>query len=501
MFKKVIPFCALIGLANISNAQNINLKSASKFANTITAADLKKHLTIVASDEMEGRGTATQGEIKAANYIAGYMKSIGLTPGNNGSYFQLWPIYQDSLISTNLSINNQEYKYGTDFLPGAGNSNAQYNFSEVVFINPKDTAFVNNKVNITGKLVLISPQSESNPRASMMQQFRLMSQLQSKGAAAVLIVSNNLPAKKLPEPTGRLKVSKYNSSVNISNYSISPALAQAITNINFADADAIKDLPVKTYKAEISLAYNGTTQTLESRNVLGIIEGTDLKDEYVVLTAHFDHEGIKDGVIYNGADDDGSGTVSILELAEAFAAAKKAGKGPRRTIVFMAVSGEEKGLLGSAYYGSHPVFPLEKTSVNLNIDMIGRLDSTHIAENKTNYVYIVGDDKLSTELNPITYKANKLTNLHLNHKYNDPKDPMRIYYRSDHYNFAKYGVPIIFYFNGTHADYHQPSDKVEKINFDIMEKRAKLVFYTAWEIANKNEMLKRDLKLPEQGGR
>jgi len=236
--------------------------------------------------------------------------------------------------------------------------------------------------------------------------------------------------------------------------------------------------------------------------VLGVVEGTDLKDEYVFITAHYDHEGIRnDTVIYYGADDDGSGTVSVLELAEAFAKAKAAGKGPRRSVVFMTVSGEERGLLGSHYYSEHPIFPLDKTTVNLNIDMIGRIDPKRKHGDSTNYVYVVGDDKLSSDLRVISESVNKkYTKLELDYKYNDPNDTERIYYRSDHYNFARKGVPIIFYFNGTHADYHRPTDTPDKINYELMSKRAKLIFYTAWEMANRNEMLKRDIPLDTPAG-
>jgi Zn-dependent M28 family amino/carboxypeptidase len=235
---------------------------------------------------------------------------------------------------------------------------------------------------------------------------------------------------------------------------------------------------------------------MESSNVIGVLPGTDKKDEYVFVTGHYDHLGKKDSVIYYGADDDGSGTTSVLEIAETFVKAKEKGFAPRRTMVFMTVSGEEKGLWGSDYYTSHPVFSLDSTSVDLNIDMVGRIDPERKYGDSTNYVYTIGEDKLSSDLQPITDSINnKFTHLELDRKYNDLKDPNRFYYRSDHYNFAKHGVPIIFYFNGTHADYHKPTDTVDKINFDLMAKRVKLVFYTAWAIANRDNMLKRDMPL------
>jgi Zn-dependent M28 family amino/carboxypeptidase len=186
----------------------------------------------------------------------------------------------------------------------------------------------------------------------------------------------------------------------------------------------------------------------------------------------------------------------MLEIAAAFCRAKAAEKGPRRSILFLANSGEEKGLWGSAYYTDHPSFPLDKTTVDLNIDMIGRIDPNRQNGDSTNYVYVVGDDKLSSDLHTISEAANnKYTKLELDYKFNDPKDPERIYYRSDHYNFARYDVPIIFYFDGIHKDYHQPTDTPDKINYDLLAKRARLVFYTAWDIANRNDMLKRDIKL------
>lgn len=229
--------------------------------------------------------------------------------------------------------------------------------------------------------------------------------------------------------------------------------------------------------------------SLKAVNVLGYLEGTDLKEEVLVFSAHYDHIGInasgKDR-INNGADDDGSGTTAILELARAFSYAKKEGKGPRRSLLFLAVVGEEKGLLGSAWYTSHPVFPLKNTIADLNIDMIGRIDPAH--QNNPNYCYLIGSDKLSSTLHQISEQANATyTKLDIDYKYNAPDDPERIYYRSDHYNFAKNNIPIIFYFNGVHEDYHKPSDEISKIRFDLLIKRAQLVFYTGWELANRNQ--------------
>ena len=224
---------------------------------------------------------------------------------------------------------------------------------------------------------------------------------------------------------------------------------------------------------------------VKGENVLGFIQGTDLKDEVLIITAHYDHLGKKDTSIYNGADDNASGTSAILEIAEAFMKAKKDSVGPRRSILIMAVSGEEKGLLGSKYYTDKPIYSLEKTIANLNVDMIGRIDKHH---KNGDYVYLIGSDRLSTELHNISEEVNrKHFNLKLDYTYNDKDDPNRYYYRSDHYNFAKNNIPVIFYFNGVHGDYHKSTDTIDKIDFKKTQKISRLIFLTAWELANRNE--------------
>ena len=231
-----------------------------------------------------------------------------------------------------------------------------------------------------------------------------------------------------------------------------------------------------------------SNQIIRGENVLGYIEGTDLKNELIIITAHYDHLGKHDSLIFNGADDDASGVAGAMEIAEAFMITKKEGFGPRRSILIMPVSGEEKGLLGSKYYTDNPIYPLEKTIANLNIDMIGRLDDWH---DNGNYVYLIGSDRLSLELHNINEEINsKYIGLDLDYRFNDEDDPNRYYYRSDHYNFAKNNIPVIFYFNGIHEDYHRPSDTIEKLDFNKIEIITKLIFLTAWELANREERIK-----------
>ena len=262
--------------------------------------------------------------------------------------------------------------------------------------------------------------------------------------------------------------------------------------------------PDKDYFQKMTLNISrGNEGEVDSENVIAIIEGTEKPEEYLILTAHLDHVGygrtgsrlrksyigeVKDR-IHNGADDDGSGTVAMLEIAQAFKQASKKGKGPKRSIIFLHVTGEEKGLLGSAYYSDNPIYPLSNTVANLNLDMIGRIDPTRKGD-KREYIYIIGSDHDSQDLHEISEQTNLQTvNLDLDYRYNAKDDPQRFYYRSDHYNFAKKGIPIIFYFSGTHEDYHLPSDTPDKINYDLLELRSKLIFYTAWNIANRDQRI------------
>lgn len=452
------------------------------YAKTITADDLKKHLYIIASKEMEGRETATEGQRKAATYIENHFRQLGLKPMVNGSYQQMFPVYQDSLLNASIKVNGQDFALDKDFNVNLNNSiDATQRFSEVVVVGTGNADSINAST-LTGKLVVLL---ENIPA--------LYETARNKGAASVLVVSNAFPRVTPASKKSSAYLYAFKKAITPQQLYISGNLLRAITK-----TDSIaKTIGVKTYSADVLLDVQKQTSSMESTNVLGMLEGSDLKDQYLFITAHYDHLGKRDTTIYYGADDDGSGTVGVLELAEAFAKAKAAGKGPRRSIVFMTVSGEEKGLWGSEYYGSHPILPLEKTTADLNIDMIGRIDPKRKVGDSTNYVYVVGDDKLSSDLRIISEAVNKqYTKLELDYKYNDPNDKEFIYYRSDHYNFAKNGVPIIFYFNGTHADYHRPTDTPDKIDYSLMSKRAKLICHTAWEMANRNELLKRDLPLP-----
>ncbi|WP_370101794.1 M28 family peptidase [Xanthomarina gelatinilytica] len=225
-----------------------------------------------------------------------------------------------------------------------------------------------------------------------------------------------------------------------------------------------------------------------TENVLAYIEGIEKPEEVLVISAHYDHLGIEDDQIYYGADDDGSGTVALMEMAQAFKMAAKDGFGPKRSILFLHLTAEEIGLQGSRFYTENPIFQLSKTIANLNIDMIGRVDAPH--ENNSNYLYLIGTDRLSKELHLLSEKVNEtFFNLDIDYRFNDEDDKNRYYYRSDHYNFALHNIPVIFYFNGEHEDYHQPTDTPDKINYPLLEKRTQLIFATAWQLANRENRL------------
>jgi len=260
----------------------------------------------------------------------------------------------------------------------------------------------------------------------------------------------------------------------------------------YIDAGVESPIEENNYYQPIPASYfNGGSNGNPSQNVVAFIKGSEKPDEIIVLSAHYDHVGIENGEVYNGADDDGSGTVALIEIAKAFQKAKKQGNGPKRSILFLHVTGEEIGLYGSRYYTENPLFPLSNTVVNLNVDMIGRIGSEK--EGNDNYVYLIGSDKLSQELHDVSEEVNKrYTNLELDYTYNDENDPNRFYYRSDHYNFAKNNIPVIFYFNGTHKDYHKHTDTPDKIEYELLAKRSRLIFLTTWELANREARIKLD---------
>lgn len=253
--------------------------------------------------------------------------------------------------------------------------------------------------------------------------------------------------------------------------------------VNYYKKQNIKPALPNSYFQNIPETAFKSLKGIKAQNILAFIEGSEKPNEIVLLSAHIDHLGNKHNQIHYGADDNASGTAAIMQIGRAFQYAKNKGIAPKRSIVIAHFTAEEIGLYGSRFYAKNPEFKLTNTVVDLNIDMIGRVDKKH--ENNPNYIYIIGDDRLSKHLHFISEKMNStFTNLELDYTFNAEDDPNRYYYRSDHYSFASKNIPSIFYFNGEHEDYHKPTDTKEKINFKLLEKRTKLIFYTAWHIAN-----------------
>jgi hypothetical protein len=501
-------------------AQN---KDAIRFGQGITKDNAYKHLSVLASDEYEGRETGTPGGWKAADYIRAHFKTIGLKGPVKGEYFQPVDMVRYGL-SQILTIDGQPAEALKDFyiMPQTVSTKGfMFNTPTVLFAGYgliKDGYNDFEGQNVAGKVVMVlraAAPGASTPATATTASTRAagaalntkLKYLSDNKAAAVLVIdpavdnmSDNLKAylqteqlvMKSRDNAARQNTPQAMPVITIGTSTANKILAQTGSNLDALTKKITESGKPATQeiKIAVSVSASKTEKKVRAENVLGFLEGSDpkLKSEVLVITGHYDHIGITpdakgDDKINNGADDDGSGTTGVLMVAEAFAKAKKAGKGPKRSILFMTVTGEEKGLLGSEWYSENPVFPLEKTITNLNIDMIGRGDKDHESDN--NFVYIIGSDMLSSDLDRIGKKANKdYVNIKLDEKYNNRTDPNRFYYRSDHYNFAKHGIPVIFYFNGVHEDYHQPSDEVSKIDFPMLAKRAKLVYFTAWELAN-----------------
>ncbi|WP_262247611.1 M28 family peptidase [Parapedobacter soli] len=492
-----------------------------KYAAEITPQTAKTHLSILASAEFEGRGTGEPGGDRAAEYIANEFERLGLAAPVNGSYFQPVKLVRTRFEVSEFTINGQSFTNGEDFYLLGSGPKATIETKEIVFIGYgiSDTQYDDLKgIDISNRVVLVFSDGEpkdangnslitgsQTPSEWVTSRTKRLQNITSRNPKLIIAVSGSMAedlerfGSRLTRPrialdegtTDNAPTAGSTPVANISPEMANLLLAPANTSVNALTKriDDAQKSQSRTYKTRLKSTFGSVTEPFTSNNVLGYLEGSDLKDELLVLTAHYDHEGNQNGTIFFGADDNGSGTTGILELARAFTKAKADGHGPRRSILFMTVTAEEKGLLGSNYYSRHPVFPLENTVVNLNTDMIGRIDDKHLRGNH-NYVHVIGSDKLSSELKVINENANaEYTHMELDYMYDDPKDPMRIYYRSDQYNFAKHGIPVIFYFSGLHPDYHTPADTVDKINFEMLAKRARLVFHTAWEIANRDARL------------
>jgi len=522
MLKKLIFFgaCAPLLLGVQAQTQKGNPET---FAATITADEMKTKMARIASDEFAGRETGMEGQKLCATYLAEHFKSLGLPPVVNGGYLQTYPLREETNAGYGLIINGKPYEFLKDYFAFQGIPDKTYASDKIVFVgfginDPESGINDYRGLDVKGKVVAFFEDEPVNKQgyslvtktteiSAWSSDLKLKTEAAANaGAVAILSIQKHADhdIEMYRHYIEKPKTYREGKSVKpaFPKFYVSEQLADdflKVANKKYSTQSLREEYRTgKRDKGfEINVPVEMTVKTdvrqITGENVLGYIEGTDLKDELVIITAHYDHLGKTDKGIYYGADDDGSGTVSLMEIAEAFVAAKNAGFGPRRSVLIMPVSGEEKGLLGSEYYSENPVFPLEKSVVDLNIDMIGRVDKEH--EGNFNYVYIIGSDRLSKDLHRINEEANKqYSNLELDYTYNNPKDPNQFYYRSDHYNFARKGIPVIFYFTGVHDDYHKMTDTPDKLNYDKMAKIARHIFFTAWEIANRNERPKVDGK-------
>ena len=508
----------LMAFGSIGRAQMAD--PSVELANTIQASTIKQLVYYLASDSLEGRETGTEGNKKAAAYIAAQFASYGIPPiPGDGDYFQEVGFTSFKWDNITMTASGQPYEHTKDFLCIPQSFPVQQedlNISSLTFLGYgiDDEAYSDYKgVDVRGKHLLVYGGEPLTPSekylitgsdsASVWSYDPTLKVEAEKraGAASLWIIEGHFKEyvmfarKRLL--SGSVEMKKPEDLNEFIPWGLlSPALGETLAGDKVKKLIKTRDKITRTGKpARMTLPSQVTVhavqriETIPGSNVLGYIEGTDpsMKDEVLVVSAHYDHLGIRGSNIFHGADDNASGTSAVLEIAQAFSEAKQKGIGPRRSVLCMLVTGEEKGLLGSQYYSEHPVFPLANTIADVNIDMIGRMDSNH---QDSLYTYVIGADRLSTELHEINEAANaKYTHLALDYTYNAPDDPNQFYYRSDHYNFAKNGIPAIFFFSGVHDDYHRPTDTPDKIMYGKAEIIARLAFHTAWELANRDKRI------------
>ena len=459
----------------------------------------------------------------AEDYIAKYFKAYGLTPiAAKGTYFQPVPLRKSAYEVRQMKFGDIHLSHLNDFYVLGRNQMKVFEGDEIVFVGyGLQDAYYNEikQLDLKDKIVMLYDEGEpvdqggnslitgtsekSEWTKNRFKRVQEITKLKPKLVIACSPSINSQSIRKMNTLFGGVvsldQGEEFTSApksdtdflpvIHVTEQVADKLLGQGITSLSkFKELAAIGVQKSIVLEIKIRTEMGQINERFADSNVIGVLPGTDLKDEYVVVCGHYDHEGIlADGTYFPGADDNGSGSTAVLELARAFAQAKKEGKGPRRSILFIAFAAEERGLLGSKYYVVNPLVPLEQTAACINIDMIGRIDDKHLMGNP-NYIHPVGWDKISKDLRIITEEVNnKCTQLELDTMYNDPKEPMRVYERSDHYNFALKKIPSIYFFSGTHPHYHTPEDTVDKIDFPIMVKREKLIFYTTWEIANRKD--------------
>ena len=505
-------------------------------ADYISAQQLKDYLAFIASDEMEGRDTPSRGLDTAARFIATHLSRWGLKPaGDDGSYFQRIAMTQNKIdpAPSYVEINGQRFNFGEDFLAGltAGAASGPVVYAGHGWVIKAKNIDAFQGLDVKDKIVILNGGRLPNGmnfnelKGKQGEDWEFpQDAARKRGAKGIIFVPNFQSLSAWDRRRGALvdrgfsSVDKFQTQNNNSLPGITASVKLLIALFQGEKQSAAEVFnrsaandPVESFefkpdkKVSFTVALKKTPAT--TQNVIAVLEGSDpvLKNEYVAIGAHYDHVGIGEPVngdaIYNGADDDGSGTVATLALAEAFAR----GPRPKRSILFIWHAGEEKGLWGSRFFTENPTVPIGQIITELNIDMIGRTKKeddkpANQPLPKPGEIYLIGSKMMSAELGELSESVNKsYLNLTFNYKYDEPNDPERFFYRSDHYNYARKGIPIIFYMDGSHEDYHRPSDSVEKIDYQNMEKVTRTIYATAWELTNRATRPRVDKPLPADG--
>jgi len=491
-----------------------NLPPVPTAVDSITSTELRMHLEFLSSDELGGRYTLSPSFAIAARYLASHLKAYGFEGGGkDGDFLQHFEVIASKPDQANsalsLTINGQatNYTFG-DFFPAGGVIGEAT--APVVFVGHGISSASLHRddyadVDVKGKIVLLVPGAPAGiDRSRLDEKEQGEEAARAHGAIGVI----QLPQERfLQFMRNREFSSRFGgretvrlareSEGRLPQITLAPELAEKVLDalgLSLKDVYSTDKKPQAVSISAHMVARFQQTKTM-TQNVVGILKGADpkLRDEFVAFSAHYDHlQTNSRGEIYHGADDDGSGTTAILTIAHAMAMDP-----PRRSVLIIFHAGEELGLLGSEYNTDYaPAVPLNKIVADFNIDMIGRSkpagdkarEDVHLTD--ANTVYLVGSNRISKELHEISEQTNsEYQKLHLDYYYNDPNNPEMIYYRSDHWNYAKHGIPVIFYFDGTHVDYHKPTDTIDKIDFAKMTQIARLVFETGWRVASLNHEL------------
>lgn len=496
------------------SAQKLD-KLPAEAMHTITPAELRMHLEFLASPELGGRYTLSPSFQVAAKYLATRLSSYGYKGAANGSFYQNFDVISSQVEPQNSSLSitakgaTTDYKYG-DFYNGGrvgGNVEAGIVFAGYGVSSQGQNYDDYAKIDAKGKIVLLVGGTPKGVDAAKLAESEQDNEAAAaRGAVAVFRVPSReyvaymRRAGAMRDRSSERAMLAADKSARIPEIRLAPEAAESLLSLLGLDLKRVNDATEKhepltpapvDATARLTLAVKQQTRT--TQNVVAILEGSDpkLKDEYVSFSAHYDHlKTSAEGKIYPGADDDGSGTVAVLNIAKALAEQR-----PKRSVLVIFHAGEELGLLGSEYNADHaPIVPLGKIVTNLNIDMVGRTRDTNPKNARIvdkDSIYVIGADKISQELADIHEKTNRDTEkLTFDLKYNDPNEPNRFYFRSDHWNYAKHGIPIIFWFDGTGEDYHQQSDTVDKIDFEKLARVARLVYATGYRVANLDHRLK-----------